>query len=287
MKRGVMRDIRGREGANDDAARIMPGSGGSFRDAPFAPEMVVAPAGRFAMGSRPDEAGHCDSEGPQHEVTIPQPFAVGRYVVTFAEWDAAQADADWQRLSGLAPRKPNDQGWGRGNLPVIDVSWDDARAYAKWLSHKTGRFYRLPSEAQWEYAARARTGGAFSFDNPIATGTANFDGNFTFAGSAQAGYRAKTVPVDSFQPNRWGLYQVHGNVWEWVADCWNASYADKPDSLKASGEAWTAGDCAYRVLRGGSWADSPLLLRSAARAFDLTCEREDIFGFRLVRALTP
>jgi formylglycine-generating enzyme required for sulfatase activity len=278
--------------------------GAIFQDAPFAPEMVVVPAGTFIMGSGdgetpvemldgsrgdvlPKEEGRDNHEGPQHEVTIPQPFAVGRYAVTFEEWDAAQGDADWQRVTGLEPRTPDDEGWGRGKRPVINVSWNDSRAYAKWLSEETGKTYRLLSEAEWEYAARAGTTGPFSFDGPITTDKANYDGDYSYAGSPKGEDRGRTVPVDSFQPNPWGLYQVHGNVWEWVEDCWNDSYSDKPDSLKVSGSAWTAGNCDYRLLRGGSWGLNPQLLRSASRVWNFRVYRGNYIGFRLARTLTP
>jgi len=278
--------------------------GAIFQDAPFAPEMVVLPAGTFIMGSGdgetpvqtldgsrgdvlPEEGDRHELGGPPHEVAIPQPFAVGRFAVTFAEWDAAQADHDWQRVTGLEPRKPFDRRWGRGNRPVIEVSWDDAQAYVKWLSAKTGKTYRLLSEAEWEYAARAGTRGPFSFDGPLTTDKANYNGNFSYAGSPKGEYRERTIPVDSFQPNPWGLYQVHGNVWEWVEDCWNGSYSDKPDDLKASGAAWTTGDCDRRVLRGGSWDFDPSYLRSAGRIRSNRVYQDIDLGFRLARTLTP
>jgi len=176
---------------------------------------------------------------------------------------------------------------GKEDFPVVNVSWFGAKAYAKWLSEKTGKAYGLLSEAEWEYAARAGTTGPFSFEGPITPDKANYDGNYSYAGSPKGEYRERTVPVDSFQPNPWGLYQVHGNVWEWVEDCWNNSYAEKPARLKASGEAWTTGDCNLRVLRGGSWNDFPQALRSADRNWRYRDIRYSYFGFRLARTLTP
>jgi len=279
---------------------ITPGSGESFRDAEFAPEMVVVPAGRFLMGSPPHEEGRYDYESPQHEVMIPKPFAVGQFQVTFYEWDAFEKDFGIldrnEKTAGLPIKKtylvekhysPADQGWGRENRPVINVSWGDAQAFASWLSEKTGKCYRLLSEAEWEYAARAGTTGPFSFDGPITTDKANYDGKYTHAGSPRGKWRRRTIPVDSFQSNSWGLYQVHGNVWEWVEDCWNAGYAEKPDSLKASGAAWTTGDCDSHVLRGGSWENIPRWLRSASRSKRNLVSRGNDVGFRLARTLTP
>jgi len=270
--------------------------GAIFQDAPFAPEMVVVPAGTFIMGSGdgetpvllldgslgdvlPEEEGGDDDEGPPHEVAIPQPFAVGRFAVTFAEWDAARADADWQRLTGLEPRKPDDEVWGRGIRPVIDVSWDDAEAYAKWLSEKTGKSYRLLSEAEWEYAARAGTTSRYWFGDD----ESELGEHAWFSGNSGG----RTHPVGEKTANLWGLHDVHGNVWEWVEDCWNESYADKPDSLKASGDAWTTGDGKARVLRGGSWSVNPRGLRSANRGKVDRDVRYNYGTFRLARTLTP
>ena len=231
---------------------FLPGAGKAewFKDAEFAPEMVVVPAGSFLMGSPPDEPERSDDEGPQHKVTIAKPFAIGRFALTFAEWDAVQQDTDWQGITGRAARQPKDYGPGRGDRPVVDVDWGDAKAYVKWLSRKVGKDYRLPSEAEWEYACRAGTTTPFWWGSSITPEQANYDGNYTYAGGGKKGeYRQKTLPVKSFQPNPWGLYQVHGNVWEWVEDCWEDSYNGAPDD----GSVWTAGDSsksrpAWRLL---------------------------------------
>jgi len=264
---------------------IKPGSGEPFKDCAECPEMVVVPAGSFMMGSPKDEEGRNDDEGPQHEVAIPQPFAVGKFEVTWDEWEAcvAAGGCDGEGVEDAG----GDNGWGKGNRPVINVSWDDATAYAKWLSEKTGKRYRLLSEAEWEYAARAGTTGPFSFEGPITTDKANYDGDDSYAGSPKGEDRGRTVPVDSFQPNPWGLYQVHGNVWEWVEDCYYESYADKPASLKASGEAWTTGSCYSRFMRGGSSGFGPRELRAAGRVRLYRDSRSVSFGFRLARTLTP
>lgn len=280
------------KGRDDREVWIAPGSGESFRDADFAPEMVVVPAGRFLMGSPESEEGRDNDEGPQHEVTIPQPFAVGKYPVTFDEWDAFDRAGGIvetkQTSTGLIFKKtettrekytPDDLGWGRGSRPVISVSWDDAQAYVKWLSEKTGKRYRLLSEAEWEYAARAGKQSRYWFgDDDSQLGEhAWFGGNSA----------SRTHPVAEKPANPWGLHDVRGNVWEWVEDCWNGSYANNPDSLKASGEAWTTEDGKVRVLRGGSWDYSPGRLRSANRfGYDRGVRLNDI-GFRLARTLTP
>ncbi len=238
-------------------------SGEAFRDCPECPEMVVIPAGSFMMGSPAKEPGRFDNEGPQHRVIIPRAFALGRYEVTFAEWDACVQ-------AGGCGRRPGDYGWSRGNRPVINVSWDDAREYVRWLSRKTGQAYRLPSEAEWEYAARAGTTMAFHFGIDINPKQANYGGN-----------EGKTVAVGSFSANAFGLHDVHGNVREWVEDCWSGSYEGAP----LDGSAWTAGDCRRRVLRGGSWNNNPRNLRAANRNKYSTGNQNYNDGFRIARTL--
>ena len=259
-----------------------------FQDAPFAPQMVVVPAGEFMMGSPADEPWRESAEGPQHKVVIGHPFAVGRYAVTFEEWNFAQRDNAWASVTGTKPRKPKDQKWGRGRRPVIDVSWDDAKAYATWLAHRTGQPYRLLSEAEWEYAARAGTPTPFWWGSSITPDQANYEGKNVYEGGGTKGeYRGKTLPVDSFEPNPWGLYQVHGNVWEWCEDVWHDSYTDKPEELKLTGGAWTIGDSVSRVLRGGSWSGFPRSLRAAIRFRNGPGFRYYDIGFRLARTLNP
>jgi formylglycine-generating enzyme required for sulfatase activity len=250
-----------------------PGNGKTewFKDDPDGPEMVVVPAGSFMMGSPIDPA-----ESPRHEVTFVRPFAVGRFAVTFDEWDACLKDGGNGYL-------PADNGWGRGRQPVINVSWDDTQTYVAWLSRKTGKSYRLLSEAEWEYVARAGTTTPFWWGPSIATSQANYDGNFTYGDRAKGEYRARTLPVNSFEPNPWGLFQVHGNVWEWVADCWNESYAGAP----TDGSTWTTGDCSRHVVRGGSWESNPRNVRAANRGADTTDKRDALLGFRVGRTLTP
>jgi formylglycine-generating enzyme required for sulfatase activity len=161
------------------------------------------------------------------------------------------------------------------------VSWNDAHAYLAWLSAQTGRHYRLPSEAEWEYAARAGTSTPFSFGASISPQQANYDAAVSYAGSATGTKQNKTTPVGTYGANRFGLHDMHGNVWEWVEDCWNASYAGAP----ADGSAWHSGNCAQHVVRGGSWDSEPQTLRSALRYYQLGSIRQNTLGFRVARAL--
>jgi formylglycine-generating enzyme required for sulfatase activity len=241
--------------------------------------MVVVPAGTFTMGAPSSEPLWMNNEQPQRQVNINQPFAIGKYEVTFDEWDACVADG------GCGGYRPPDQSWGRGKHPVINVSWEDAKAYAAWLSKKTGQQYRLPTEAEWEYAARAGTTTPFWWGSSISTTQANYDGGSGYGrGEAyrtpSGERRGMTVPVDSFAPNAWGLYQVHGNASEWVEDCYNDSYEGAP----TDGSAWISGDCESRVLRSGSWDFWPQLARSAARSSSIATNREGA-GFRVVRSV--
>jgi formylglycine-generating enzyme required for sulfatase activity len=242
----------------------------AFKDCETCPEMVVVPAGNFTMGSPRTEEGHNDKEEPQHKVTIAKSFAAGKYAVTFDEWDACVSDG------GCNDHRPSDQGWGRSKLPVINVSWDDAKTYTVWLSAKTGKTYRLLSEAEREYVARAGSSTAYWLGSTISANQANFN-----PGYGKGENRRKAQPVDSFAPNSWGLYNVHGNVWEWVEDCWHNNYQDAP----LDGSAWTTGECKHRILRGGSWVDYTRDLRSAARTVAPPFLRGSGQGFRLARTL--
>jgi formylglycine-generating enzyme required for sulfatase activity len=245
------------------------------------PEMVTLPRGRFLMGSPPEEGGRYTDEDPRHSVRIGRIVALGRYPVTFAQWDAAHA-------AGADLPEPDDQGWGRGRRPVINVSWDDAKAYIAWLNDRlnlTGALdaYRLPSEAEWEYACRAGSTTPFHFGETISTAQANYDGNFTYGEGAKGRFRERTTPVDAFEPNPWGLFDMHGNVWEWCEDSWHDDYAGAP----ADGSAWRdKDDASSRVLRGGSWGNFPQFLRSACRSGDSPAVRDDVSGFRLARTLS-
>ena len=245
----------------DDDDPATPGS--TFRDCAVCPQMVTVPAGSYLMGSPATEAGrHADEE--QRAVTIADPFAVGAYEVTFEEWDACVAGG------GCGGHRPDDGGWGRGRRPVVNVSWEDAQAYVAWLSAETGADYRLLTEAEWEYAARAGTTTPFHTGATISTDQANYDGLSTPYGAGVRGaYRAQTTEVGSFAPNAFGLHDVHGNAAEMVQDC----YED------------TAGaTCSGRVVRGGSWAGAPELLRSAYRGWCAPTLRNHLSGFRVARS---
>jgi formylglycine-generating enzyme required for sulfatase activity len=250
-----------------------------FRDCPACPEMVAIPAGEFLMGSPETERGRGVDEGPQRRVEFAQEFAAGKYEVTFGEWDACVADRG-------CSYNPGDEGWGRGKHPVVNVSYNDVKQYIDWLSKKTGKEYRLLSEAEWEYAARAQTKTSEP-NNPFATGAtinfkqANYDANFTYGAGQQGAYRQKTTDVGSFPKNAFGLYDMHGNVWEWVQDCYKASYEGAP----ADGSPVAAGPCQLRVLRGGAWNYYPRLLRSAYRYATPPDVRLNNFGFRVARSL--
>ena len=251
------------------AALGLPNEGEVFRDCADCPEMVVVPAGSYTMGSPLDEPGRWNDEGPRHRVTIGRPFAVGRYEVTFAEWDAC-------RRAGGCTHTANDKGWGRGNQPAIHVSWKDAQEYVGWVSEKTGQPYRLLSESEWEYAARAKT------DSPYYWGAEAGEGRANCGRCGGRWGREKTAPAGSFPPNGFGLFDMSGNVWEWVEDCGHPDYTGAP----SDGSAWLKpGDCRLRMLRGGSWDDAVARVRSAIRYWEFADTRRDVIGFRVARTL--
>jgi formylglycine-generating enzyme required for sulfatase activity len=234
--------------------------GDFFRDCKECGEMVVVPAGTFEMGSG------ADMESPIHRVTIAKSFAIGRYEVTFREWDLCV-------VAGGCKYSPGDQNWGRDDRPVVNLSWLDAKEFVKWLSEKTGQSYRLPSEAEWEYAARAGTSTSYWWGREIGTRQANC--------RECGGGGAQTSPVGSFKSNAFGLFDTAGNAAEWVEDCWNDNYRNAP----RDGSAWTTGQCQLRGLRGGSFDSQAKYLRSQARfRYDLDV-RYLANGFRVVREL--
>ena len=237
------------------------------------PEMVVVPAGTFRMGCL-QLAGCYDDELPVREVTIPGRFALSKYEITFADWDACVEGG------GCDGYLPYDKGWGRGSRPVIHVNWDDAQSYVLWLSRQTGEMYRLPSEAEWEYAARAGTETRFNWGDDFKIDLANCRDE-----RCRDAY-PNTAPVGSFPANAWGLHDMHGNVNEWVQDCWNgSSYEGAP----TDGSAWVVDDrdCGSRMLRGGAWSSTPEGLRSATRVGNYPIDRLNTVGFRVARGLPP
>ena len=238
--------------------------GESFRDCPECPEMMVIPAGSFRMGSPEGEAGRNPDEGPQRQVTVRAPLAVGKYEVTFAEWDACVA-------AGGCAHRPGDEGWGRGRRPVINVSWEDAQVYVRWLSHWTGQNYRLLTEAEWEYAARAGTTTPYSFGSTIDNRQAHLNAPPFFG---------RTQPVGVYPQNDWGLHDMHGNVLEWVEDCYVDRY---PQGSGDASQAVTTRGCSKRVQRSGWFYFSPVSQRSASRAADRPDSRSTLSGFRVAR----
>ena len=243
-------------------------------------EMVSIPGGTFQMGDLSGK-GH-DDEKPVHTVTV-RPFKLGKYEVTFAQWDACMADGGCKTLD--EDHRPDDEVWGRGNLPVIDVSWDDAQLFIDWLSSKTDGGYRLPTEAEWEYAARAGSLDDYSWGDDVGVNQANCDGCGSQWDDKQ------TAPAGSFPANAWGLHDMHGNVAEWVQDCWHENYEGAP----SDGSAWTSScqvgddnedynhETGFRVCRGGSWYGNTWNLYSASRTFYPRWDRLSGVGFRLAK----
>jgi len=274
------------EGRNDRTVSLAISE--SIKDADYTPEMVLVPPGKFMMGAQHDEKFALEDEYPQHKVSIEYPLLVGKYAVTFDEWYHYVKETSSGGLMGFGnfggPHKPRDQGWGRGKRPVINVSWEEATAYARWLSECTGKTYRLLSEAEWEYACRAGTTAPFSSGETISSDQANYNGNFSYGPGVKGEYRAQTVPVDRFAPNSFGLFQMHGNVWEWCADPWHKNYQGAP----SDGSVWLdRSEERLRVLRGGSWGNGAQSLRSAMRVSYDKIIRNFGIGFRLSRTLTP
>lgn len=245
----------------------------TFKDCPDCPTMVSIPAGTFIQGAPGDEVQSRPEERPIREVSVPA-FAIGQTAVTFAQWDACVAD-------GGCTKTLFDNEWGRGDHPVIFVNWHDAQEYVAWLTSNTGYEYRLPSESEWEYSARAGSYDRFSGGDCITTDQANFDGENPPGGCSPGIYRGRTLPARAFSANGFGLYDTHGNVWEWVKDCWNENYEGAP----IDGSAWTSSDCDMAVLRGGSWADGGDWARSAARSRYGVHGTWNAVGFRVVRTV--
>ena len=269
-----------------------------FRDCPDCPEMVVVPPGRFDMGSPASEAGRSDNEGPVHRVTIGKPFAVGVHEVTRSEFGRfvsatghamgnacwTYEDEAWRNRAGRHWQAPGFPQTDRD--PAVCVSWDDAQAYVAWLSRQTGRRYRLLSEAEWEFAARAGTRAARYWGEDESGSCRHANGVDAGAGSDETACNdghARTAPVGSYAANAFGLHDVLGNVWEWTQDCWHDDYAGAP----SDGRAWERGACKRRVVRGGSWINRPQFLRAAFRVWNAPGYRSANFGFRVARALAP
>ena len=260
----------------------------TFRDCDNCPLMAVIPPGTFQMGSPAAELRRTENESPVHKVNFINPFAIGVYEVTFEEFDACHDAGGCDRLpptSGWMAKLGwgRSDGWVRGRRPVIKVTWHDASEYADWLAELTGKAYRLPSEAEWEYVARAGTKTPFYFGETISTDDANYRGTHTYNNGPVGVFRGRTVDVGSFAFNSLGIHDMHGNVWEWVQDCWHEDYQGAP----IDGSARSSPRCRQRVLRGGGWANSPGGLRSAMRIPNRVGVNSDIVGFRVARSLGP
>jgi formylglycine-generating enzyme required for sulfatase activity len=269
---------------------FQPGAGERFKDCPECPEMVIVPAGTFAMGSPPGEPERDGDREDQVTITIARPFAIGAFAVTRGEFTAFVAatghtlDEGCYFWTGSTWEERSDRSWRLPGFdqddrhPVTCVDLKAAKAYAAWLSERTGKSYRLPSETEREYATRAGTTTPFWWGSSSSTDWANYNGTI---GNAHGIWRQQTVPVDSYRPNAWGLYNVHGNVWDWTDDCWNESNLGNP----GDGSVRTMGDCTWRVARGGAWNYSQNFLRSAFRYWNLPDNRSGVQGMRVARKL--
>ena len=273
-----------------------PSPGQSFQECRNCPEMVVLPAGDFLMGSPPDEAERRDNEA-QHWVSFASPFAMSATPITWNQWEACMRDR-WCEGAGIDEAlrlnpdgTPNDnyQDYGRGTRPVVGVSWYDAQGFIGWLNWKTGEddAYHLPSEAEWEYAARAGTTTAFPWGEEIDYDHGNFGKRENGLGGQAEGrdkWVDETSPVASFPPNAFGLYDMHGNIFEWTQDCYQADFTHAP----SDGSANTEGDCSVRVFRSGTFLSNPYMQRSARRGAPYLATRRGLYylGFRVAKDLS-
>jgi formylglycine-generating enzyme required for sulfatase activity len=272
---------------------IQPGSGERFKDCADCPEMVVVPTGSFTMGSPRDEPEREADREDQVHVSIPKPFAVGTFSVTRGEFAAFVAATGYKVdegcwfWTGTTWQERPDTSWQAPGFaqddrhPVTCVDLNAAKDYAAWLSARTGKTYRLPSETEREYVTRAGTNTPFWWGRSISTDMANYNGHLRYEHGPKGVWRQMTMRVDSFRPNPWGLFNVHGNVWDWTDDCWNESNAGNP----RDGTVRLSGDCTWRVVRGGAWNYAPTYLRAAYRYWNLPSNRNSVQGFRVARNL--
>ena len=276
-------DVQVAVGTPAEVLCIKAGSGLSFRDCwgsnnddLCGPEMIVVPAGAVRMGSEAAEQGRRDNEPVPHFVAVQGPFAISRFEATFAEWDACVA-------AGACSFRPSDQGWGRGRRPVINISWDDvSKEYIPWLSRQTGKFYRLLTAVEWEYAARSGTTTPFSTGPTLTSEQANFNGGYPYGNTRKGIFRQASVEVGSFKPNAFGLYDMHGNVEEWVEDCWGTTCKLPSDTVELLPENLR---CGFHVVRGGAWDDPANTVRSAICSVVRSDQRGNERGFRLARQI--
>jgi formylglycine-generating enzyme required for sulfatase activity len=272
---------------------LVPGAGERFRDCPDCPEMVVVPPGTFTMGSPPGQPERASDREDLVRVAFAEPFAVGAFAVTRGEYAAFVAatghrpDGGCYIWTGATWELHADRDWRSVNFaqddrhPALCVNLADARAYVAWLSQRTGKAYRLLSEAEREYVARAGTATPFWWGSSISTDMANYDGRAPYVKGSKGTWRQHTVPVDSFRANPWGLWGVHGNVWDWTDDCWNEANLGNP----GDGSPRRTGDCTWRVVRGGAWNYPARDLRAAHRYWNLPDNRSTVQGLRVARTL--
>ncbi len=234
-----------------------------FKDCPTCPDMMVVPAGIFVMGSPKDK-----NEIPTRVIRVKKPFAISRFEILHTEWDACLA-------AGACKHKPHDHNWGKNRMPVMNINHGMAQGFARWLSETTGKKYRLPSEAEWEYAARAGTKTEYWFGDDVGQNRVNC----RECGSPWSGIG--NAPVGSFDPNPWGLYDMNGNAFEWVEDCWHENYNGAPKDMSA----WTEGNCQLRVIRGGSWYYYSRMSRAATRQKNAADIKSYWLTFRVVREI--
>lgn len=244
-----------------------------FKDCETCPEMIVIPGGSFTMGSPKDEIGHVHDEEPQIKVTLPR-FALARFETRWDEWQACVEAA-------ICAEDNDDQGWGKGARPISTIDLQDTRSYIKYVNQTSGAEYRLPTESEWEYAARAGTTTPFSFGETLSTDQANYDGNGVYGSGLKGLYRNQTVEVGSFPPNPFGLFDMNGNVWEWVEDC----FVDTLASTPLDGTAHAVEGCGRFVVRGGSFDHYPRAARSSIRHYMGPEDQETDLGFRVARTL--
>ncbi len=272
---------------------LQPGAGVQFKDCPNCPAMVIVPAGSFTMGSPAAEPERQPQRERQVRVTFAKPFAIGSFAITRGEF-AAFVSATGHKAregcyfwTGVTWEERSDRSWRSPGFhqnerhPVVCVDVYDAKAYAAWLTAQTGNTYRLPTEAEREYVSRAGTTTPFWWGSSISTDQANYNGEHAYAGGAKGARRQHTIGVDSFSPNPWGLFNVHGNVWDWTDECWSESNENAP----SDGSTRSGGDCRWRAVRGGAWNYSPDYLRAAYRYWNEPHNRSSVQGFRVVRVL--
>lgn len=266
-----------REAAKAAAIADAPAPSGSATagSSPMGIDMVVINPGSGKLGSPDFEKKRARFENPLRDTMIGYSFEVSKYEITFDDWDNCVKDG------GCSGHKPDDKEWGRGKRPVINVSYNDSQNFLTWLNGKTGQSYRLLSEAEWEYVARAGQEGPFGSGYDMSAQYANFDGKAPYGTGAKGEYLRKTQPVGQYEPNAFGVYDMHGNVYEWVEDCWNANHND----AIGDGSARTDGDCNFRVMKGGSWVTHGYQTRAAARIRYVTDYRYDDYGIRIARTL--